>query len=67
MASTSAIKANDSVYLSTEQQIQQLTSQRDALARQMKNVLDGSAIGHVDDLIAQGQDLLAQAAALAGE
>ena len=67
VASTTAIKANDSVYLSTEQQIQQLTSQRDALAQQMKNLLDGSANGHQEQLIRQGQNLLTQAAALAGE
>jgi hypothetical protein len=33
----------------------------------MRAVLDGTANGHREQLIRQGQDLLSQAAALAGE
>jgi hypothetical protein len=66
VASTNGIKANDTTYLATEHAIQSLTSQRDALAAQMKNVLDGSSNGHREQLIHDGQDLLAQAKALAG-
>ncbi len=65
VASTNGIKANDATYLSTENAIQALTSQRDALVAQMKDVLDGSAVGHREQLIHDGQDLLAQAATLA--
>jgi len=36
VASTNGIKADDTTYLSIEQQIQQLTTQRDALVQQMK-------------------------------
>jgi hypothetical protein len=66
VASTNGIKADDATYLWTEQQIQALTSQRDALVQQMKDVLDGSADGHREQLIRDGQNLLDQAAALAG-
>ena len=66
VASTNAIEADDSTYLSTERQIQTLTSQRDALVQQMKDVLDGSANGHREQLIQQGSSLLAAAKELAG-
>jgi hypothetical protein len=66
VASTNAIKADDSTYLSTESQIQQLTSQRDDLVQQMKNVLDGTDKGQREQLIAAGQSLLQAAQVLAG-
>ncbi len=66
VASTNAIEADDSTYVSTERQIQQLTSQRDALVQQMKDVLDGSANGHREQLIQQGSNLLKAAKDLAG-
>ncbi len=65
VASTNGIKADNATYLATENAIQALTSQRDALVAQMKDVLDGSSVGHREQLIHDGQDLLAQAAALA--
>ncbi len=64
--STNAIKSNDQTYLARERDIQQLTSQRDALVQQMKDVLDGSATGHVEQLIGEGRTLLHQADAIAG-
>jgi hypothetical protein len=66
VASTNGIKANDARYFSTEQQIQALTAKRDALVLQMRDVLDGTSNGHREQLIHDGQALLAQAAALAG-
>lgn len=66
VASTNGIKSDDATYKATEQSIQQLTAQRDALVQRMKDVLDGSATGHQEQLIRDGRDLLAQAAALAG-
>ena len=65
VASTNGIKADNATYLATDNAIQSLTTQRDALVAQMKNVLDGSSNGHREQLIRDGQDLLAQAAALA--
>jgi hypothetical protein len=65
VASTNAIKANDATYQSMELQIQQLTSQRDALVQQMKNALDGSSNGHVEQLIREGLNLLGAARELA--
>ena len=65
VASTNGIEASDATYLSTEQKIQSLTSQRDALVQQMKDVLDGTTNGHAEQLIHDGQSLLQQAAALA--
>jgi len=65
VASTNGIKADDSTYLATENAIQSLTSQRDALVAHMKDVLDGGSVGHREQLVHDGQDLLAQAAALA--
>lgn len=67
LASTAAIKSADTTYLPIEQQIQQLTAQRDALAQQMKDVLDGSAVGHREQLTRRGRTLLAAAAALAND
>jgi len=66
VASTNGIKADDSTYLSTEQQIQSLTSQRNFLAQQMKDVLDGTVTGHPDQLILDGLHLLQMARTLAG-
>jgi hypothetical protein len=66
VASTTAIKADDGTYFIMEVQIQQLTAQRDALVQQMKDVLDGSANGHREQLIQQGLSLLEAARALAG-
>ena len=66
VASTNGIKADDGTYLSTEQQIQQLTFQRDRLVQRIKDVLDGSANGHREQLIHDGQTLLGQARMLAG-
>ncbi|HXH96034.1 MAG TPA: hypothetical protein VNH40_02395 [Gaiellaceae bacterium] len=66
VASTIGIESDDATYLSTEKSIQSVTSQRDALVQQMKDVLDGTAGGHAEQLIRAGQALLAQAAALAG-
>jgi hypothetical protein len=65
VASTNGIKADDATYLATERAIQALTSQRDALAAQMKDLLNGASVGHREQLIQQAQTLLAQAAALA--
>ncbi|MGH8400743.1 MAG: hypothetical protein ACRESU_06530 [Gammaproteobacteria bacterium] len=79
VASTNGIKADDSTYLSTEQQIQQLTSQRDALVQRMKDVLNASFGGHEysghrssedhaqgEQLIREGRHLLEAANTLAG-
>jgi hypothetical protein len=66
VASTNGIKADDDTYVATEQKIQQLTTQRDELVAQMKDVLDGSANGHREQLIRQGRDLLSAARVLAG-
>lgn len=65
VASTKGIAADDATYLATEQQIQALATRRDALATQMKNVLNGISRGHQEQLIHQGQELLGDAAALA--
>ncbi|MGH8372436.1 MAG: hypothetical protein ACRETO_06860, partial [Gammaproteobacteria bacterium] len=74
VASTNGIKADDATYLATEQQIQQLTSQRDALVQRMKDVLNGSGErdehrdehGHSEQLIHEGHRLLEAAQGLAG-
>jgi hypothetical protein len=66
VASTNGIKADDATYLETERAIQSLTSQRDALVQQMKDVLDGSANGHREQLVREGRNLLEAAQALAG-
>jgi hypothetical protein len=58
LASTNGIKSNDATYVSTERQIQQLASQRDALVQRMKDVLDGSQGGHRERLIREGRELL---------
>jgi hypothetical protein len=75
VASTRAIKSgsalDDSTYTAIAKQIESLTVQRDALASEMRELLDGAAFGdkainehQAKHLIAQGHDLLAQAAAL---
>ena len=66
VASTNGIKANDATYLAMERQIQQITFKRDYLAKQMKNVLDGTASGNLELLIDEGHILLALARTLAG-
>jgi arylsulfatase A-like enzyme len=66
VASTAGIKADDTTYLGVEQQIQDLASQRDALVDQIQAVLNGLSSGHQEQLIHQGQNLLDEAAALAG-
>jgi hypothetical protein len=70
-ASTKALASNDAgdgTYTSIEGQIQSLTGQRDALASQMKALLEGAEFngqpfsdGAAQSLIAQGQSLLDQA------
>jgi hypothetical protein len=67
VTSTNGIKAKDATYLAMEQQIQALTAQRDALVVQIKAVLNGGSQGHQEQLIRQGQQLLATAAQMAGE
>jgi hypothetical protein len=64
-ASTKGIKADDATYLTMENAIQSLTSRRDALVAQMKDVLAGGSVGHREQLVHDGQALLDQAAALA--
>jgi hypothetical protein len=67
VASTNGIKADDATYLSTEQAIQSLTTARDALVAQIRDVLNGGGHGHGGSgkLIHQGFELFARAAALA--
>jgi hypothetical protein len=72
-ASTAAIKATDeSVYNSIEDTIASLTSQRDALAMQIRDALNAAAFNdqalneqQAKDWIKQAQSLIDQAAALA--
>jgi hypothetical protein len=61
VASTNGIKSDDATYLATEQAIQSLASQRDALVAQMRGVLNGAAHGHGERLIRQGWELLGRA------
>jgi hypothetical protein len=69
--STRAIEADEATYASLEGQLESLGSQRDTVASQISALLDGAAQGQpvnenqAKDLIAQGQALLDQAAALA--
>ena len=75
-ASTHALASNDagdSTYNSIEGQLQSLTSQRDALAAQIKAALDGATFdsqpldsAQVQSWLSQAQSLQNQAAALAG-
>jgi hypothetical protein len=75
-ASTHALASNDggdATYNSIEGQIQSLTSQRDALAAQIKAGLDGATFDNqpldsaqVQSWLSQAQSLQSQAAALAG-
>jgi hypothetical protein len=68
VASTKAIKSgsagDDSAYTAIEGQIESLTSQRDALATQMKVLLDGAAFNGNVINNKQAQDLIKQANAL---
>ncbi len=75
-ASTKAIKSgtpsDDNRYTTIENQIQSLTNQRDALAKQIRDALDAAAFDN-DSIsrsqahawIAQAQALIVQSAALA--
>ena len=73
-ASTTALASNDAgdaTYTSLEGQIQSLTTQRDALAQQMKGLLNGAEFNgqafsdaQAQQLIVQGQALLDQAQSL---
>jgi hypothetical protein len=67
-ASTKAIKSgsvsDDSTYTSIEGQISSLTTQRDALATQMKNLLDSAAFNGQVINNNQAQNLIQQAQAL---
>jgi hypothetical protein len=75
-ASTHGLASNDAgdaTYSSIEGQIQSLTSQRDALAAQIKAALDGATFDNqplnsaqVQSWLSQAQSLQSQAAALAG-
>ena len=73
VASTRGIaSSDDSVYADTETSIDSLTSQRDALEAQMRSALTNATFGgplaseqDLKTMIAQGQDILAQASALA--
>ncbi len=74
IASTRAITGNDSTYTATEAQIASLTTQRDALATQIRTALDGAAFHRqpVDPTqaaawIKQAQSLLTQAADVAAQ
>lgn len=65
VASTHGIESDDATYLATERQIQSLASKRDTLAAQIRDVLNGDANGHGEQLIHDGQSLLDEAASLA--
>ena len=73
MSSTAAIRsADESKYNSIEDEIQTLTSQRDALAMQIRDGLNAAAFNgqalneqQAKDWISQAQSLIDQAAALA--
>jgi hypothetical protein len=62
VASTNGIKADDATYLKTEQQIQELAAQRDALVAHMKDLLndqgddDGDDDDHPRDAGRRGSD-----------
>jgi hypothetical protein len=64
VASTNGIKSDDATYAATERSIQSLAAQRDALALQIRGVLNGAAHGHSEQLIRQGWELLGSAWAL---
>jgi hypothetical protein len=70
---SSGSSADDSTYLDIEQKIESLTARRDAVAAQMRTALWSAAFTgakqnqqQLKSLIAQGKQLLADAAALAG-
>jgi hypothetical protein len=66
VASTTGIKSDDDhKYMDIEENIQELTAERDALVEQMKGILNGTSNGHQEQLIRDGEALLARAAALA--
>jgi hypothetical protein len=65
VASTNGIRSDDTTYLATEQAIQSLTAQRDALVLQMRDVLNGTGHGHSEQLVRRGYELFEQASRLA--
>jgi hypothetical protein len=67
VASTNGIKADDATYISTERAIQSLTTARDALVAQIRDVLNGGGHdqGDNEQLIRRGFELFGRAAALA--
>jgi hypothetical protein len=64
VASTNGIKSDDATYVATERAIQSLAAQRDALVLQMRDVLNGAAHGHSEQLIRKGWELLGRARVL---
>ncbi|HUP05789.1 MAG TPA: hypothetical protein VMU47_01475 [Caldimonas sp.] len=66
VASTRGIKADDATYLRVERAIQRLATRRDALAAQMRSVLNGADDGHREQLIRRGLELLEEAQELGG-
>jgi hypothetical protein len=66
VASTNGIQGNDTTYLATEQQIQQLAARRDELVRHMQDALAGWDNGHDEQLLKDGRRLLDAAKSLAG-
>ena len=73
-ALTSGSAADDHVYAQTESAIADLTSERDALAAQMKTLLNAAAFGgqaideqQAKQLIAQAEHLLQRAGQIAGQ
>jgi hypothetical protein len=64
VASTNGIKSDDATYLATDQAIQSLAAQRDALVLQMRGLLYGTGHGHSEQLVRQGLQLLGRAWAL---
>ncbi|MBV9684591.1 MAG: alkaline phosphatase family protein [Solirubrobacterales bacterium] len=66
VASTNGIESDDATYAATEEAIQSLTAERDALVLQIRSVLDGSRHGRSERLIRRGLELLERSAELAG-
>jgi hypothetical protein len=65
VASTNGIKSDDATYLATEQAIQSLAAQRDALVAQIRDVLNGGGHGHGEQLVRRSYQLFVQAWRLA--
>ena len=64
VASTNGIKSDDATYEATEQAIRSLATSRDALVLRIRDVLNGTAHGHSEQLIRQAFDLFGRAFAL---